>query len=567
VTKGADASATVLSSKTYGYNQRDWLESVTDSVEAANNATYGYDANGNQTSRTRGGVAMGFVYDCRDQLIEVDRGGTLLESYGYSYEGLRTRKSGPEGLFRFVYDDQSLLLQTDLPGNTVAKYDWGPDRLLSLSHATEGREFYLFDALGSVANLSKPDGTLQARYRWDAWGNLRSSAGGSFNLFGFTGYQKDGETGLYYAKARFYDPEVGRFLSEDPLAGPAENPPSLHKYLYAFNNPTVYRDLDGRRAATDQDRAKLRGFFVLENQLTREYERSGTFQGKPITQKQYEHALVDIRVQQESYVIAVMDAREGEDVNWHLEPASFSDNRGVQRYRPVPSRERWERETAENQRILIATIEAPNIVAGLLAGAGAAKVVGRPTKAGEMFGEATENSRTLRKDEVTTRESPQGPNVEMMPSDIPPGFRTTALPNGPVQELEVGDYGRQRARDVRGDRLEHDHIPSFAAIKVAEEQRLGRKLTPQEAAELKTLTSTITVRQEIHKDSPTKGGRNTRQLVSGDAANLAAAAKRDAQAFVDNAVKQGIDRRAAEQAAKELHKDNIAKGLYSEEDL
>jgi len=191
-------------------------------------------------------VVTGFVYDCRDQLVEVTRGGALLESYGYSFDGLRTTKSGPEGLFRFVYDDQSLLLQTDLAGNTISKYEWGPDRLLALSHATEGRQFYLFDALGSVASLSKPDGTLQARYRWDAWGNLRSQSGDSFNLFGFTGHQRDEETGLYYAKARFYDPEVGRFLSEDPLNGEPQTPPSLHRYLYAFDQPTFYVDPSGK---------------------------------------------------------------------------------------------------------------------------------------------------------------------------------------------------------------------------------------------------------------------------------------------------------------------------------
>ena len=64
---------------------------------------------------------------------------------------------------------------------------------------------------------------------------------------GFTGYIKDSESGLYYANARYYDPSTGRFTTEDPEAGSDVKPPSLHRYLYAYANPTVYTDRTGRR--------------------------------------------------------------------------------------------------------------------------------------------------------------------------------------------------------------------------------------------------------------------------------------------------------------------------------
>ncbi len=51
---------------------------------------------------------------------------------------------------------------------------------------------------------------------------------------------------MYYFKARFYDPELGRFLSEDPFEGVQDVPPSLHAYLYAFGNPTAYLDPSGQ---------------------------------------------------------------------------------------------------------------------------------------------------------------------------------------------------------------------------------------------------------------------------------------------------------------------------------
>lgn len=64
---------------------------------------------------------------------------------------------------------------------------------------------------------------------------------------GFTGYVKDAESGLYYAGARYYDPAIGRFTTEDPVGGTPMSPPSLHRYLYAYANPTTYTDSTGRQ--------------------------------------------------------------------------------------------------------------------------------------------------------------------------------------------------------------------------------------------------------------------------------------------------------------------------------
>lgn len=66
------------------------------------------------------------------------------------------------------------------------------------------------------------------------------------NPFGFTGHEYDSETGLYYMKGRYYDPETGRFLTPDPAIGNPTIPMTLHPYIYAMENPTVYVDPDGR---------------------------------------------------------------------------------------------------------------------------------------------------------------------------------------------------------------------------------------------------------------------------------------------------------------------------------
>jgi RHS repeat-associated protein len=94
--------------------------------------------------------------------------------------------------------------------------------------------------------VTNVDGSIAARYEYDAYGNLLTQSGSSAQPFGFTGYQTDTDTGLYYANARYYDSETARFNREDPFDGDVNTPPSLHRYLYANANPNFYVDPTGR---------------------------------------------------------------------------------------------------------------------------------------------------------------------------------------------------------------------------------------------------------------------------------------------------------------------------------
>ncbi|MBK8972479.1 MAG: RHS repeat-associated core domain-containing protein [Hahellaceae bacterium] len=118
--------------------------------------------------------------------------------------------------------------------------------MLSLTESGKDSEYYVFDSLGSPVNLTTLGGDVTARYQYDAWGHKRLDASTSWNRISFTGHEEDTETGLIYAKARFYDPDTGRFLTQDPWEGDISIAPSLHKYLYAYANPTVYWDRDGK---------------------------------------------------------------------------------------------------------------------------------------------------------------------------------------------------------------------------------------------------------------------------------------------------------------------------------
>ncbi|WP_444998447.1 RHS repeat-associated core domain-containing protein [Aliikangiella sp. IMCC44359] len=243
------ANGQTVINKTFVYNSRNQVTQVTDNLDTNQSATYTYDNNGNRIKKQSISQTENYAYDVRDQLKEITQGGSSIGQFLYDYQGLRVAKTTVENNIsttkRYVYDDQSVLMQTDADGNTLSKYDYGSNRLLSLTHQSEGAQFYLFDALGSPVNLTKTDGTVQASYQYDAFGNARSQTGTSANVFGFTGHEKDEESGLYYFKARYYDPTLGQFLTQDAFEGMSDLPPSLHKYVYAYGNPTVYTDPTG----------------------------------------------------------------------------------------------------------------------------------------------------------------------------------------------------------------------------------------------------------------------------------------------------------------------------------
>jgi RHS repeat-associated protein len=91
-------------------------------------------------------------------------------------------------------------------------------------------------------------GVLKSETIYDAFGNVQETTGQSANKFGYTGHQMDAESGLIYFQARYYDPQIGRFITQDPFEGDWQTPLSKHHYLYAYGNPTVYVDLHGYMA-------------------------------------------------------------------------------------------------------------------------------------------------------------------------------------------------------------------------------------------------------------------------------------------------------------------------------
>ncbi len=100
---------------------------------------------------------------------------------------------------------------------------------------------YDADGLRPVTSLSNGAGALAQTYTFDSFGKQTASSGSLTNPFQYTGRESDPETGLYYYRARYYDPSVGRFLSEDPEQFYVGN----NFYAYVDGDPTDWRDPDG----------------------------------------------------------------------------------------------------------------------------------------------------------------------------------------------------------------------------------------------------------------------------------------------------------------------------------
>ena len=116
---------------------------------------------------------------------------------------------------------------------------------------------YRKDIQGNIVAIIDCNGNVVVQYKYDAWGNHAVlDAGGSdiefathignLNPFRYRGYYYDTETGLYYLKSRYYDPEVGRFISIDGISYlDAETVNGLNLYAYCLDNPVMFIDLGG----------------------------------------------------------------------------------------------------------------------------------------------------------------------------------------------------------------------------------------------------------------------------------------------------------------------------------
>lgn len=191
-----------------------------------------YDKNGNLLND---GLNT-YVWNARNQLIRVQQGAAVVAQYQYDSMGRRTSKTIGGSTTSFLYDGFNAVQETQ--GSTINPLltGLGVDERYARNEGAS-RSYFLVDALGSTIGLTDASAQLFQRYQYDPYGNV-TSTGNATNPYQYTGREADG-FGLYYYRARYYSPSMGRFISEDPL-GFGGGQASF--YAYAGGQPVTYTD-------------------------------------------------------------------------------------------------------------------------------------------------------------------------------------------------------------------------------------------------------------------------------------------------------------------------------------
>lgn len=157
------------------------------------------------------------------------------------------RSSRGSGSESYTYDGQDTVLDQNSNGSQTA-YANGPGLDNKLSQVRDGDHgYFLQNHLGSTVALTDPSGHDPSTPNYDSFGRPTSGANTRFT---YTGREADADTGLMYYRARWYDPQLGRFVSEDPIGFAGGD---INLYGYAGNNPIEYNDPQGTEHA-DRDR-------------------------------------------------------------------------------------------------------------------------------------------------------------------------------------------------------------------------------------------------------------------------------------------------------------------------
>jgi RHS repeat-associated protein len=185
---------------------------------SAGDATFGYDDNGNLTSKTVDASVTSYAWDKNGMLKQLNRDGVL---YDYAYDPLLRRVSrtvnGVET--RYVYErGGALLAETDDTGTVTAYYVYGLGLLSKITPAGDAY-YYHYDGLGSTVAITDANENVVNSYAYGIFGQILESnetIDNPFKYVGAFGVMDEGN-GTYYMTFRYYDSEIGRFISKDPI--------------------------------------------------------------------------------------------------------------------------------------------------------------------------------------------------------------------------------------------------------------------------------------------------------------------------------------------------------------
>jgi RHS repeat-associated protein len=221
-------------------------------VLGSNTISYQYDEKGSLTAKLSGaGDSTIFRWNAKGELSQaevINNGVTTTLSFDYDASGMRVSKINDGIETRYLLDNNfskyaQVIEEYEADATLQSRYTIG-NQLLSRKDDLHN-SFYLVDGHGSIRLTTDPQSTVQDSYHYDAFGVTSGASITSNNNNLFAGEQFDQDLGLYYLRARYYDPEIGILLARDPAPGFTRVPLTLSDYIYSISNPVSYLDPSG----------------------------------------------------------------------------------------------------------------------------------------------------------------------------------------------------------------------------------------------------------------------------------------------------------------------------------
>ena len=226
----------------YLYNSRNQLTQLTGDDK---NISYTYDPAGNLTEEHSTEHKKIYFYDTYNRNTEIT-GNDFTQKNHYDAEGYRYSIEENDKVTNFVYRRGIMLAELDEAGNQAKTYTLGNEYAGHVSELNNSLDeykdasYYITDEQGSIRYILDQSGEVQNYYQYSAFGETIISEETIPNRLRYNAQAEDELTGLYYLRARYYAPNIGRFIQEDVIYNDG-----LNLYAYCNSNPVMYSDPSG----------------------------------------------------------------------------------------------------------------------------------------------------------------------------------------------------------------------------------------------------------------------------------------------------------------------------------